>query len=79
MVKKNLNIPEQNASRYGLNHPILPRQVQKDRIKVAVEQLVYKLKRNTDVSLNLEIKDDFKFLLKRFMDDANRACSAREN
>ena len=49
--------------------------MQKDKIKVAVEQLVYRLKRNTDVSLNQKIKDDFKFLVKRFTDDANRVCS----
>ena len=78
-MKKKLNIQEQNALRYGLNHPILPRQVQKDKIKVAVEQLVFKLKRNTDVSLNQEIKNDIKFLIKKFTDDANRACSSRVN
>ena len=77
--EKKLNIQEQNALRYGLNYAILPRQVQKDKIKVAVEQLVYKLKRNTDVSLNQEIKDDIKFLIKKFTDDANRACSSRVN
>ena len=53
--------------------------MQKDKIKVAVEQLVYKLKRYTDVSLNQEIKDDFKFLIKKFTDDANRSCSSRVN
>ena len=53
--------------------------MQKDKIKVAVEQLVYKLKRSTDVSLNQEIKDDIKFLIKKFTDDANRACSSRVN
>ena len=43
---------------------------------MAVEQLVYKLKRNTDVSY------DFKFLIKKFTkftDDANLACSSRVN
>ena len=65
--------------RCGLNQLILPRQVQKDKIKVAVEQLVYKLKSNTDVSLNQEINDNFKFLIKRFTDDANRVCSSRVN
>ena len=44
-----------------------------------VEQLVYELKRNIDVSLNQKIKDDFKFLIKRFTDDANRACSSWVN
>ena len=77
--EKKLNIQEQNALRYGLHHPILPRQVQKDIIKMAIEQSVYKLKRNTDVSLNQEIKDDIKFLIKKFTDDANLACSSRVN
>ena len=54
--------------------------MQKDKIKVAVKQLVYKLNRNTDVLLNQEIKDDFKFLIKRYYtDDANHACSNRVN
>ena len=79
LSKKSLNLHEQNALRFGLKHPILLKKVQKDKIKTNVEKLVYTLKRNTDVEMNDEIQDDIKFLVKRFVNDANRACSESVN
>ena len=37
------------------------------------------MKRNTDVTFNEELRDEFKFLVKRFTNDAERACSERAN
>ena len=37
------------------------------------------MKRNTDVAFNEELRDEFKFLVKRFTNDAERACSERAN
>ena len=79
LSKKELNLHEMNALRFGLNHPILPERVQKDKIKTNVEKLVYTLKRKTDVTVNEELRDEFKFLVKRFTNDAERACSERAN
>ena len=62
-----------------MNHPILPERVQRDKIKTNVEKLIYTLKRNTDVTVNEELRDEFKFLAKRFTNDAERACSERAN
>ena len=79
LSKKKLNLRETNALRFGLNHPILPERVQKDKIKTNVEKLVYTLKRNTDVTGNEELRDEIKFLVKRFTNYAERACSERAN
>ena len=62
-----------------MNHPILPERIQKNKIKTNVEKLVYTLKRNTDVTVNEELRDEFTFLVKRFTNDAERACSERAN
>ena len=79
LSKKELNLHQMNALRFGLNHPILPERVQKDKIKTNVEKLVYTLKQNTDLTVNEELRDEFKFLVKRFTNDAERACSERAN
>ena len=79
LSKRKLDLKEQNALRFGLNHPILPKKVQKDKIKTQIEKLAFLLKRNTDVNVDDEIKDDIKFLVKRFVEEGTRACSTRQN
>ena len=61
LSKKKLNLHDTNALRFGLNHPILPERVQKDKIKTNVEKLVYTLKRNTDVTVNEELEMNLNF------------------
>ena len=63
---KKLNLREKNALKFGLNHHILPKKVQKDKLKISIEKLVYSLKQNTNIDMDDETKDDFKFLLKMF-------------
>ena len=79
LSEKKLTLHELNALKFGLNHPILPKTVQKDKIKTNIEKLLYSLKRNTDILIDDEIKDDIKFMVKRFVDNAKRACSNRAN
>ena len=62
-----------------MNHLILPERVQKDKIKTNGEKLVHTLKRNTDITVNEELRDEFKFLVKRFTNDTERDCSERAN
>jgi len=57
----------------------LPKDVQKDKTKMNVEKLVYTLKCNTNVTIDGKIKDEVKFLFKRYMDDAKRTCSEWAN
>ena len=56
LSKKKLSLHKTNALRFGLNLPISPERLQKDKIKTNVEKLVYTLKRNTDVVVNEELK-----------------------
>ena len=53
--------------------------VQKGKLKISIEKLVYSLKRNTNIDMDDETKDDFKFLMKKFTEDSQRACSTKIN
>ena len=70
--KKRLTLQERNALRFGLNNPILPKKVEKEKIKTRIENLTSTLKGNADVTMNEDTKDDIQFLVNRFTDDANR-------
>ena len=76
---KKLNLREKDALKFGLNHHILPKKVQKDKLKISFEKLVYTLKRNTNIDMDNATKDDFKFLMKKFTENSQRACSTRIN
>ena len=77
-VKKDC-LQKKNALQFELNNPMLPKKVQKEKIKTSIENLTYTLKRNTDITMTDDTKDDIKFLVKRFTDDANRVCAERSN
>ena len=78
--KKRLTLKERNALRFGLNHPILPRKIEKDKMKTNIERLAFRLTNNTEThSVDEETKDEIKFLVKQFVDAGNRICSKRTN
>ena len=69
---------ERNALRFGLNHPILPRKIEKDKMKTNIERLAFRLTNNTEThSVDEETKDEIKFWVKQFVDAGNRICSKR--
>jgi len=76
---KELNSSRKNILRFGLNHPILPKSVEKDQIKINVEKLVYSLKKNQKFKMDSDFKDDLKFLVKKFVDDGTKFCNKRPN
>jgi len=76
---KILTLKEQNALQFGLIHPILPKRVQKDKIKINLEKLFYSLKGNPDVGINDEIKDDVKYIFRKLTTDSSCVCSMRTN
>ena len=43
--------------------------------KANLEQLIYSIKRNKNITLNSEIKDEIKFVFKQFSNNAKRLCS----
>ena len=75
LSKKKLALHEKNALLYDLSHPILPRKVNKEQIKVNLEKLIYNLKRHFDAQINDEIKDELKFMVKKLTEDASSICS----
>ena len=66
LSKRKLSPYERNALKFGLNHPTLPKKVDKDKIKSSIEKLVYALSRKTGINLE-GMKDDIKFLLRKFI------------
>ena len=53
--------------------------MKKKQIKANVEKLIYILKRHSDAQINDEIKDELKFMVKKFTEDASSICSKRVN
>ena len=62
-----------------MNNPIVERHVQKEKIKVNVEKLFYALKGDPKVTINDEVRDDVKFIFRKFVTDCSRVCSTRTN
>ena len=58
-----------NALRFGLNNSMPSQKVQKDKIKVSVEQLVHSLKKNPFDNFNDGTQNELKFLLRKFVDE----------
>ena len=63
LAKKNLNILEEDALCYGLNHHRLPKKFNSYGTKANLEQLSYSIKKSKNITLNSEIKDEIKFVL----------------
>ena len=68
--KKILTIRKTNALRFGLKNPILERRVQKEKIKVDIEKLFYLLKWDPKVTINDQVRDDVKFIFRKFITDS---------
>ena len=78
-MQKQLTLKERNALRFGLNHPILPRKIEKKK-KTDFERLALWLTNNTEIhSIDEKTKDKIKFLVKQFVDAGNHVCSKRTN
>ena len=75
LSKRKLTLHEKNSLQYGLRHLILPQKVKKDQIKANVEKLIYNVKRHSDAQINDEIKDELKFMVKKYTEDASSICS----
>ena len=66
--------------RFGLNHPILLRKIEKDKIKTNIERLAFRLANITEtLSVDEETIEEIKFLVKQFVDAGNRICPKRTN
>ena len=72
---------EGNALRFRLNHHILPRQIYSDEVNADVERLLNLSKiRNDDSSeIDDETRDEIKYIVKSFWNDAKRICSSFPN
>ena len=60
--KRNLNILEEDALRYGRNHHSLPKKLNSYDTKANFEQLIYSMI-NENITLNSEIKDKITFAI----------------
>ena len=77
---RKLSLREFHALRFSLNHPILPRKVKKDEMKTNVENLLYKLKRETNfTNLDDDFQDQVKFYTSRRWKESKRICPTLQN
>ena len=74
--KRELAIAEEEALRYGLNHHILPKNFDKNTMKVSIEQLAFLIQKNENIKFDEDTSDKIKFALKRFSTNAKRKCSS---
>ena len=53
--------------------------MEKDKIKASIEKLAYSLKKNTNVTIDDETKDDLKFIVQKFTEDSKRvSCTYQD-
>ena len=51
----------------------------KNFIKVSIEKLFYSLKGDPKVTINDEVREEVKFIFRKFLTDSSRVCSTRTN
>ena len=74
---RRLTLEEENILRFGLNHHILPKNIDLDEMKASVERSVSRI--FDDATINHELRDDVKFAVKSFVRNANNVCSSNQN
>ena len=79
MSRKQLNVSEENALLFGLNHHILPKRINPNVIKANVEHQVSRICRNSKVSLSFDSKNNIREATDRFIHEAASACNTRRN
>ena len=70
---------EEEALRFGLQHPIMSKKIRGDRIKCRIEKLVYTLETRYKAKIEDEMKDQIKFYVRKFMNEAKTLCGTRSN
>ena len=78
LSNKVLTINKQDALRFVLNHSILPRNFQENTVKANIDRFTNELKQK-DKAIDYNFKPDVKFLLKRFVFNAERVTSTCQN
>ena len=56
-----------------------PKKVQKDKIKIYLEKIFYSLERDPENHVDIEFKDELKYLYKKFVNNGNQACNTKQN
>ena len=91
LSKKELSVCEENALRLGLKHHILPKEVRGDSLKVDLEDLIDGILKEkeaskkaetgqwSEISLESEVKDQFKFCLNSFESNCKNVTSSKKN
>ena len=77
---KDLGLYEENVLYLGLNHHVLPKQVNDADVKVQVEKLFKSIeKEDSDKKLSFESKDEVKVEIQSFLKNVRRICSSKTN
>ena len=76
---KKLTLTENNALKYGLKHSILPKSIDKVKLRANIDTQIRKISASNKINLTFNDKIDLRDTTERFINDAQNKCESRPN
>ena len=76
---KTLTLTENNALKYGLKHSILPKSIDKVKLRANIDTQIRKISASNKINLTFNDKIDLRDTTERFINDAQNKCESRQN
>ena len=76
---KKLTLTENNALKYGLKHNILPKSIDKVKLRADIDTQIRKISTISKTSITYNDKIDLRDKTERFINDAQNKCESRQN
>ena len=76
---KKLTLTENNALKYGLKHSILPKSIDKVKLRANIDTQIRKISTSNNINLTFNDKIDLRDTTEKFINDAQNKCEARPN
>ena len=76
---RKLTVQEYNALQFGLQHHILPKSFDPDKVKVNIEETVDAAVWKTNEKVDFDMREDIKRCYFEFEKDGEKLCSSKEN
>ena len=77
--KKKLTLTENNALKYGLKHSILPKNINKVKVRANIDIQIRKISTSNKINLTFNDKIDLRDTTEKFINGAHNKCEARPN
>ena len=79
LSSKKLTLTENNALKYGLKHSILPRSIDKTKLRAKIDTQIRKISYNNKIELTFDDKIALRDTTERFISEAQNKCESRPN